>query len=71
MNEFFKQRMAILLSKFRIDYSDLVIISDANRPPKAKTKEWFNGIIRPFKLPKPNGKFNPNVSNRNVNFQNC
>jgi hypothetical protein len=40
--------MTVLLSKFRIDYSDLVIISYANAAPKSKTKEWFDSLIRPF-----------------------
>ncbi|EFX60760.1 hypothetical protein DAPPUDRAFT_70722, partial [Daphnia pulex] len=41
--------MTVLLSKFRIDYSDLVIISYANAAPKSKTKEWFDSLIRPFR----------------------
>lgn len=48
--------MAILLSKFRIDYSDLVIISDVNKAPKERTKQWFDGLIRPFLNPEGNGK---------------
>ncbi|XP_057378001.1 bumetanide-sensitive sodium-(potassium)-chloride cotransporter-like isoform X1 [Daphnia carinata] len=47
--------MAVLLSKFRIDYSDLVIISDVDEAPKKKTKKWFDGVIRPFLQPGPNG----------------
>ncbi|XP_057373614.1 bumetanide-sensitive sodium-(potassium)-chloride cotransporter-like isoform X1 [Daphnia carinata] len=47
--------MAVLLSKFRIDYSDLVIISYTNTAPKSKTKTWFDGIIRPFLQPRTNG----------------
>ncbi|KAI9550263.1 hypothetical protein GHT06_005728 [Daphnia sinensis] len=46
--------MAVLLSKFRIDYSDLVIISDVDEAPKKKTKKWFDGVIRPFVQPGPN-----------------
>jgi len=48
-------RMAILLSKFRIDYSDLVIINDADEAPKDKTKKWFDGIIQPLLQPGTNG----------------
>ena len=51
----FKCRMAVLLSKFRIDYSDLVIISDVDEAPKSKTKKWFDGIIRPYLQPSANG----------------
>ncbi|XP_032780017.2 bumetanide-sensitive sodium-(potassium)-chloride cotransporter isoform X2 [Daphnia magna] len=40
--------MAMLLSKFRIDYSDLVIITDVDVPPKSKTKKWFDDLIRPL-----------------------
>jgi solute carrier family 12 sodium/potassium/chloride transporter 2 len=47
--------MTILLSKFRIDYSDLVIINDADEAPKEKTKKWFNGIIQPLLKPGTNG----------------
>ena len=47
--------MAVLLSKFRIDYSDLVIISDVDEAPKKKTKKWFDGLIRPFLEPRTNG----------------
>lgn len=47
--------MAVLLSKFRIDYSDLVIISDISEPPKNRTKQWFDGIVHPFLLPRTNG----------------
>ncbi len=43
----YKNRMAILLSKFRIDYSDLVIITDADEAPKEKTKKWFDNILQP------------------------
>ena len=47
--------MAILLSKFRIDYSDLVIITDVDEAPESKTKKWFDGLIRPFLQPGTNG----------------
>ncbi|XP_046450812.1 solute carrier family 12 member 3-like isoform X3 [Daphnia pulex] len=49
LNELEKNQrgMAILLSKFRIDYSDLVIITDADEAPKEKTKKWFDNILQP------------------------
>ena len=41
--------MATLLAKFRIDYSDLVVISDpSSRPPSDFTNSWFDGLIRHF-----------------------
>lgn len=45
----------MLLSKFRIDYSDLVIITDADETPKCKTKKWFDGLIRPLLQSTTNG----------------
>ena len=45
---FTNHRMTVLLSKVRIDYSDLFIITDANTPPRDKTKLWFDSLIRPF-----------------------
>ncbi|KAI9556389.1 hypothetical protein GHT06_018963 [Daphnia sinensis] len=47
--------MTMLLSKFRIDYSDLVIITDIDEPPKSKTKKWFDGLIRPLLQSGTNG----------------
>lgn len=40
--------MAALLAKFRISYSDLVVIDDLAKPPKDTTKVWFDSLIRPF-----------------------
>lgn len=40
--------MAALLDKFRINYSDLVVITDLAKPPKESTKVWFDALIRPF-----------------------
>ncbi|KAK2709719.1 hypothetical protein QYM36_013406 [Artemia franciscana] len=39
--------MAALLSKFRIDYSDVIAVSDVNRSPSEETKQWFNDLIKP------------------------
>lgn len=43
-----REGMAALLNKFRIDYSDLIVITDLNKPPKESTRNWFDGLIRPF-----------------------
>ncbi len=40
--------MAALLDKFRINYADLVVITDLNKTPKESTKVWFDGLVRPF-----------------------
>lgn len=41
--------MASLLSKFRIDYSALKMISDITRRPKDSTLAYFDKLIAPFK----------------------
>ena len=41
--------MAALLSKFRISYSDLVVLSDLDAQPMECTKSWFDNLIRNFK----------------------
>ena len=40
--------MAELLSRFRINYSDLVMVPDMDKPPKETTKTWFDSLIRQF-----------------------
>ncbi len=41
--------MAALLTKLRIEYSDLVVITNRlSEPPSESTTNWFNGVIRPF-----------------------
>ena len=40
--------MAALLKKFRIDYSNLVVIPDLTKDPKPSTQTWFNGVIGHF-----------------------
>lgn len=41
--------MAALLSKFRIDYSDLTIIPDITKRAEEETRTLFNSIIKDFK----------------------
>lgn len=50
--------MAILLSKFRIDYSDLVTVNTVKHAPKNRTKKWFDDLIKPFLQPRTDGKWN-------------
>ena len=57
--------MTVLLSKFRIDYSDLFIITDANTPPRDKTRRWFESLIRPFTQRAP---VDSNLKNKNEPF---
>lgn len=42
--------MAALLSKFRIAYSDLVVITDLSKEPKQSTRMWFARLIHQGKL---------------------
>jgi solute carrier family 12 sodium/potassium/chloride transporter 2 len=41
--------MAALLSKFRISFSDITIISDVGRKPKQETIQQFNRLVEPFR----------------------
>ena len=41
--------MASLLSKFRIDYSDLTVIPDITRKAGNEAKKFFDSIIKDFR----------------------
>lgn len=41
-------RMAGLLAKFRITYSDLTVIKDVKQAPNVSTRTWFDDLIRDF-----------------------
>ncbi len=41
--------MAALLSKFRIDYSDVIVIHDVTKKAEDSTKQEFEALIAPFK----------------------
>nr|XP_022904226.1 bumetanide-sensitive sodium-(potassium)-chloride cotransporter [Onthophagus taurus] len=43
--------MASLLSKFRIDYSDLQIVPDITNKPADETQTFFEGLIEDFRKP--------------------
>lgn len=45
-----QRNMAALLSKFRIDYSDVTVIPDVQKSPRKETKEKFNEMISKFKI---------------------
>ncbi len=41
--------MKALLEKFRINFTDLVVIEDpTSQPPSNYSLNWFDGLIRPF-----------------------
>ncbi|KAF4526779.1 hypothetical protein B566_EDAN012319 [Ephemera danica] len=43
------RNMAALLSKFRIDYSDIIVIPDITKKAQEATKREFEALIKPFK----------------------
>ena len=45
---FLKYSMASLLSKFRIDYSALKVISDISKPAQSYTATFFESLITDF-----------------------
>ncbi|XP_023294642.2 bumetanide-sensitive sodium-(potassium)-chloride cotransporter isoform X1 [Lucilia cuprina] len=46
--EFEQRSMASLLSKFRIDYSDLQLIPDITKKPQETSTQFFNELIKDF-----------------------
>lgn len=42
-------RLASLLAKFRIQYSDLIVITDIMTKAKDSTREFFEGLIREYR----------------------
>ncbi|MEE6459730.1 hypothetical protein FKM82_000719 [Ascaphus truei] len=45
-----RRAMATLLSKFRIDFSDIVVLGDINTKPKKENVAAFDEMIEPFRL---------------------
>ena len=41
--------MAALLAKFRIDYSDVIVVPDITKKAQDATKKEFEALIAPFK----------------------
>lgn len=46
--EFEQRSMASLLSKFRIDYSDLILLPDIIKKPEESTVAFFDDLIKNF-----------------------
>lgn len=42
--------LAALLSKFRIDYSDVIVIPDITKKAKEETKKEFESLISGFRV---------------------
>nr|XP_023701051.1 solute carrier family 12 member 2 isoform X1 [Paramormyrops kingsleyae] len=45
-----RRAMAALLSKFRIDFSDITVLGDINTKPKKENVATFEELIEPYKL---------------------
>ncbi|XP_054715236.1 solute carrier family 12 member 2-like [Uloborus diversus] len=56
-----QRNMAALLSKFRIDYSDVMVIPDITKPPKECSKQDFENIISKWKESDDTENENPNL----------
>lgn len=37
-----------MLSKFRIDYSDVIVITDINKKPAESSRAYFDGLVKNF-----------------------
>uniref|UniRef100_A0A915KTG1 Solute carrier family 12 member 2 n=1 Tax=Romanomermis culicivorax TaxID=13658 RepID=A0A915KTG1_ROMCU len=59
-----QRSMAALLSRFRIDYSDVYVIPDLAKKPSPSTIEQFENLVYPFRIANvsdsPNGGVNSN-----------
>ncbi|XP_025421487.1 bumetanide-sensitive sodium-(potassium)-chloride cotransporter [Sipha flava] len=54
--EFEQRSIASLLAKFRIDYSDLVVITDLMRKPHEETLAFYDSLIKSYKPKGPNSE---------------
>ncbi|XP_062371930.1 solute carrier family 12 member 3-like [Sardina pilchardus] len=45
-----RKEMVCLLQRFRLDVHDVIVITDSERPPLAKSLERFENFIAPFRL---------------------
>lgn len=48
--------IASLLAKFRIDYSDLLVITDLMRKPHEETLAFYDALIKSYKPKGPNSE---------------
>jgi len=54
--EFEQRSIASLLAKFRIDYSDLLVITDLMRKPHEETLAFYDALIKSYKPKGPNSE---------------
>ncbi|XP_077456025.1 solute carrier family 12 member 2-like isoform X3 [Stigmatopora argus] len=45
-----RRRMATLLSRFRIEFSDINVLGDINTKPKKHNKLWFKALVESYRL---------------------
>ncbi|XP_077570713.1 solute carrier family 12 member 2-like isoform X2 [Stigmatopora nigra] len=45
-----RRRMATLLSRFRIEFSDINVLGDINTKPKKQNKLWFKALVESYRL---------------------
>ncbi|XP_077377792.1 solute carrier family 12 member 2 [Festucalex cinctus] len=45
-----RRMMATLLSRFRIDFSDINVLGDINTKPKKHNKLWFKALVESYRL---------------------
>lgn len=68
-----QRNMAALLSKFRIDFSDVIVIPDIVKPPQESTKKQFKELIQKWRIKdddSTNGDTNGN-DNQNEDIDRC
>lgn len=66
--EFEQRSMASLLSKFRIDYSDLILLPDITKKPEEPTVKFFEDIIKDFVSTSDDGDECKNLFNELAKF---
>ncbi len=66
-------RLASLLAKFRIEYSDLIVITDVMAKAKESTREFFDGLLKEYRknnedIMDDGEVFHSNISNSNIQY---
>ncbi|XP_067144436.1 solute carrier family 12 member 2-like isoform X2 [Centruroides vittatus] len=56
-----QRNMAALLSKFRIDYSDVMVVPDVVKPPQESSKKEFEALISKWREKEESDEHNPAV----------
>lgn len=63
--------IASLLAKFRIDYSDLLVITDLMRKPHEETLAFYDELIKSYKPKGPNSESMFNAHKKILVFHFC